>query len=405
MALLPRRDAAWSGNTISMNAPSPNDEEIRDSVHDASLREQARILHSNSDNANLIVGCVLVAALLYVGVDRLVLAIWLELLIVVNLIRSVVARRYRKPEYQENPEAWVRMLSVVALLGGIVWGMPGAMLFFEPGPISAALIVFVLAGVAAAGVAAAAVSVRVYLWFLVPVLAPMAAFFLFTDGFVNKMMGVLVIFFGLVLVKNVRSIETSVTENAALNVKNAALVKELQRLATTDALTGTWNRRKFSELLESEFYRARRYGHSLTVALFDIDHFKAVNDTYGHGAGDACLKAFSDEVVSQIRKSDAWARLGGEEFALMLPDTGSDEAVALCERIRAGVAALRVPHEGHTLNLTVSIGVVACTPADESIQALMSRADEALYQAKNDGRNGVTFLDSPSAELQVIAAE
>ncbi len=387
-----------------MSEPSPNDEELRDSVQGAALREQARILHTNSDNANLIVGCVLVTALLYVGVDKLVLAIWFCLLIVANLVRSVVARRYDLSSYQENPKAWMQLMSAVALLSGLVWGLPGVLLFFNPGPVSAALIVFILAGVAAAGVAAAAVSVGVYLWFLFPVLAPMAAFFLATEGLVNRMMGVLVVFFGLVLVKNVRSIEMSVIENAALNVKNAALVKELQRLATTDSLTGIWNRRKFSELLETEFYRARRYGHSLTVALFDIDHFKTVNDTHGHAAGDACLRAFSDQVLGAIRKSDVWARLGGEEFALMLPDTGSDEAIALCERIRTQVAAREIAYRDRSLKLTVSIGVVACTPADESIDALLNRADAALYRAKDEGRNGVTFLDSPSAELQVIEA-
>jgi diguanylate cyclase (GGDEF)-like protein len=390
-----------------MNDPSANVEENGTSVQDAALRAQARILHSNGDNANLIVGCVLVAALLDVGADRQVLAIWFGLLIAVNLARLVIARRYHAENHQNIPRAWVRLLSLVALAGGVVWGLPGALLFFDPGPVPTVLIVFVLAGVAAAGVAAAAVavSVRVYLWFLIPVLVPMAAYFLFGDGFVDRMIGVLVVFFGLVLVKNVRSIEMSVTENAALNVKNATLVKELQRLATSDPLTGTCNRSKFNELLQSEFYRSRRYAHALTVGLFDIDRFKTINDAHGHGAGDACLKAFSDYVQGQIRRSDVWARLGGEEFALMLPDTGGEEAVALCERIRSGVAALEIPHNDQLLRLTVSIGVVACTPADESIRGLMSRADEALYQSKNDGRNGVTFLDSPSAELQVIAAE
>ncbi|MEQ8697902.1 MAG: GGDEF domain-containing protein, partial [Bauldia litoralis] len=96
--------------------------------------------------------------------------------------------------------------------------------------------------------------------------------------------------------------------------------------------------------------------------------------------------------------------LGGEEFALMLPDTGSEEAIALCERIRTQVAEQEIPYRDRSLKLTVSIGVVACTPADESIDALLNRADAALYTAKDEGRNGVTFLDSPSAELQVIEA-
>ncbi len=160
---------------------------------------------------------------------------------------------------------------------------------------------------------------------------------------------------------------------------------KLREFAEKDALTGTLNRRKFYELLEQEKERAARYGRSLSLIMFDIDHFKAVNDTYGHAAGDRVLKKISSAVTGNIRKSDILGRVGGEEFAVLATETTAESALALAEKIRSAVEAAEHDDAGR---ITVSIGVSAYE-TDLTMDEFVRRADKALYTAKNNGRNRV----------------
>jgi diguanylate cyclase (GGDEF)-like protein len=175
-----------------------------------------------------------------------------------------------------------------------------------------------------------------------------------------------------------------------------ALEQELRRLATTDGLTGVFNRRHFFALAEAE--RARvvrysgvvRYSASCSVLMLDIDHFKAVNDHHGHAAGDAVLKAFAETIAGLLRSSDTFGRLGGEEFAVLLPHTDRDGALNLAERLRLAVAGIRVAVEaGREVAVTTSIGVTRMTMDDRCFDEALRRADAALYAAKAGGRNRV----------------
>lgn len=172
--------------------------------------------------------------------------------------------------------------------------------------------------------------------------------------------------------------------------KNAEL--KLRELALTDPLTGAANRRRFMELASKEIYRANRYQSPVAIALFDLDHFKAINDTYGHDIGDRCLCRFVELIGTTVRQSDLLARHGGEEFTLMLPQTGLDQATALCDRMREQVAGMPVDGVYTTSPtggaITVSAGVVGHRPGD-TIEMILKRADEALYKAKESGRNRV----------------
>ena len=176
-----------------------------------------------------------------------------------------------------------------------------------------------------------------------------------------------------------------------------ALERELTRLARIDPLTSINNRRFFLELCEDEFSRARRYGRPLSVMMLDIDHFKRVNDTYGHAAGDATIQALVVECKVHLRKPDILGRLWGEEFAIAMPETEADECVAAAERIRERLEATSVPFEAHTIHLTVSIGTATLQPSEVSFLALLARADRALYRAKDGGRNLVVREEDPAA--------
>jgi diguanylate cyclase (GGDEF)-like protein len=161
--------------------------------------------------------------------------------------------------------------------------------------------------------------------------------------------------------------------------------RELEVLSVTDRLTGLFNRRKLDEVLDEELIRCRRYGVEFAVILMDIDHFKLVNDTHGHHAGDVVLQAMAQIAREQTRDADALARYGGEEFVIVCRHSGLDGAIANAERVRAAIAAHVFPDVGP---LTASFGVAACCEGD-SAASLVERADAALYRAKAAGRNRV----------------
>ena len=167
------------------------------------------------------------------------------------------------------------------------------------------------------------------------------------------------------------------------------LERELRELATSDPLTGIANRRYFLDQLGEEMYRIDRYGGFAALLMLDLDHFKRINDTWGHAAGDQVLRHFTEQVGGRLRETDLIGRLGGEEFAVLLPETTLESAFSLAERIRRRVSEASVSSEKGEIHYTVSIGVTEIAPADAIPDDPLVRADEALYRAKADGRNRV----------------
>jgi diguanylate cyclase (GGDEF)-like protein len=167
---------------------------------------------------------------------------------------------------------------------------------------------------------------------------------------------------------------------------------ELLHLATTDVLTGVRNRRHFVEVLEQEFARARRYDTPLTILSFDLDFFKRINDGYGHAVGDQALISFAEVAQKGLREMDLLGRIGGEEFAILLPSTPAADALAVAERVRKAVAEISIPTDNGMLKFTTSVGVTQMQSIDSSIDDLLRRADNALYEAKAGGRNRVVTI-------------
>lgn len=163
----------------------------------------------------------------------------------------------------------------------------------------------------------------------------------------------------------------------------------LKELAHRDSLTGVANRRYFFERADAEYARSRRYGRVLSIVMIDIDHFKRINDQYGHFRGDEVLKTLCESTKTQLRESDLLARIGGEEFVLLLAETDLSGACIVAERLRRVTTALRVISEGAEIGWTISLGVATLIPADAAIGDCLKRADDALYRAKAAGRNRV----------------
>ena len=176
---------------------------------------------------------------------------------------------------------------------------------------------------------------------------------------------------------------------AALALKNAELFSKIQHLAILDDLTGVFNRRHFFELGEREFIRAQRYDRPLSVVMFDLDHFKGVNDTYGHAVGDEVLPAIIEYCKSNIREVDILGRYGGDEFTIILPEVDSEEAYNLSERIRGYVASLPIKTEAGQIKITISFGIASLSSETKNFTKLINCADSAMYEAKSKGRNCV----------------
>ncbi|MFZ5808521.1 MAG: sensor domain-containing diguanylate cyclase [Chloroflexota bacterium] len=189
--------------------------------------------------------------------------------------------------------------------------------------------------------------------------------------------------------------------HAALALENARLFQEIQRLAVTDALTGLYNRRYFFERACEECERSCRYHHPVTMIMMDLDHFKSVNDTYGHPAGDVVLQTVSQQTRQALRNTDLAARFGGEEFIFLLPETPLEAGVQTAERLREIISERPIQYNGNNILLTASFGVSGgevefCKlPPPRAVEELIAFCDEALYQAKQAGRNRVSSKVPP----------
>jgi diguanylate cyclase (GGDEF)-like protein len=165
--------------------------------------------------------------------------------------------------------------------------------------------------------------------------------------------------------------------------------EELVYMAMVDPLTSCFNRRHFMNAADVELSRRKRHSYGLVVAVLDVDHFKKINDTYGHEAGDLVLKEIANCCKDTVRFEDTLGRIGGEEFAVLLPEADVDGAYAVLERMREKIAGIKYSHNGHIFQVTVSIGLTEVEYKDVAINNALDRADQALYQAKSKGRDTV----------------
>lgn len=230
--------------------------------------------------------------------------------------------------------------------------------------------------------------------FVIFAIAPQILYYLSTgvasDVLLALLGGIFITFMsinGLGLHKNaVRLLQLN---NELKNAKETA-----ERLAMTDVLSGLNNRRSFFERGESIFNTARRYGHATTVLMLDIDRFKAINDTHGHAAGDEVIKVLAGILRHSVRDSDIVGRIGGEEFAIILPDTNTEAAQDLCERMLNHIRRTAVRTNGLIITYTASIGIASRSEKDHSLDELVAKADQALYLAKKEGRDRTAIYEA-----------
>lgn len=179
------------------------------------------------------------------------------------------------------------------------------------------------------------------------------------------------------------------SSQAAVAIENAKLYEQARHLSLIDPLTELFNMRYFLDFAGLEFERVKRYARTLSVAMVDIDHFKSINDQYGHSMGDQALREISRRIKASIRAVDVIARYGGEEFIILMPETPLDEALAVAERVRQNAAKNLIESDDFTIAVTISLGVAEMKDDAQSLDELIKSADKALYEAKAKGRNRV----------------
>lgn len=188
-----------------------------------------------------------------------------------------------------------------------------------------------------------------------------------------------------------------VTDTSIYQQQLKTLTQELREVSNRDGLTKLFNRRYIEETLSREFSRARRHAHPLAVILTDIDHFKQVNDIHGHLAGDEVLRVISQRLQDSLRDTDILGRYGGEEFLIVLPETGCEGGKVLAERLRRAIEAEPVDVNGTSLQINISLGISELREDCQKYEQLISESDHALYQSKDAGRNQTTVFD-PSTQ-------
>jgi diguanylate cyclase (GGDEF)-like protein len=195
------------------------------------------------------------------------------------------------------------------------------------------------------------------------------------------------------------SLVDAVGRQAGVAIQNSRLYEEIQQVAATDPLTGLYNRRHFYILATQEFNNARRFNQSIAAIMIDIDHFKRVNDTYGHLVGDIVLQNVANRCNESLRESDILCRYGGEEFAILMTGTSLESALQIAERLRKRMVNTTIEIEGKSIPITISLGVAALGPYMHPVtltglEILINRADQALYTSKQNGRNRVTAWEA-----------
>jgi diguanylate cyclase (GGDEF)-like protein len=198
---------------------------------------------------------------------------------------------------------------------------------------------------------------------------------------------------------------TLILQGSATALSKQIQMENLRDAAVVDSLTGCYNRREFENQINRHLAMASRHGHPLSLFMFDLDHFKRINDTHGHLGGDLVLKEISLLVRDNMRTGDVLARYGGEEFIAILPETDKIKAMELADRLRIKIAALRIPHDGNIIRATASFGVSEFTP-NSDMNKIIQDADAMLYKAKLNGRNtvmpGLIKICSPKQEEKQV---
>ena len=323
--------------------------------------------------------------------------VWVLVIASIALFRIGLVIAFKRQQSALAMGVWERLFAYSFILAGLCWGVGGWLLLPEEFAYRAMIFFFVI-GMASSAVAVYSLHVWAVMLTILALVLPATLDFALQDSMPERLMAVAAVLFMIVAYRSLRITNHFVQRSHSLSHELQKAKEHAETLARTDFLTGMNNRRSFYDLCETPFRLARRHGQDLAVILFDIDRFKEINDAHGHAVGDEVIRSLARIVASTGRESDIAGRVGGEEFAILLPQTNARDAQELAERLRERMEQSVVHLDHGEVKFTASFGVVQMGSECESLEALVTAADGAMYQAKERGKNFVFVATPPAPE-------
>lgn len=359
--------------------------------HDESVQaDKLQLLYRQSYPA---VFFSLIVAFLYVNilwdqVNNKSLFIWLGIVIVASLVRLFIFVTYRRQSPEgKNILKWEKPYYISLAVSSIIWGIGLVYLSYNLPFVYQVITYFLLVGMAGSALTVYSALRYLSITTVAFILVPITVRFLFLEQDAALMMSFAVIVFMVSAFRATRVLSDTLHNNYMLTHALSRANEEAEKLASTDMLTGLNNRRAFTDLSNIQIEYCKRYGNPVTAITLDVDHFKNINDKYGHAAGDTALQHLTEILQTITRSSDIIGRIGGEEFAILLINTHVDEAVLVAEKLRNWIADHPVHIGEDCFSMTVSIGVASDN--NYNLELLVNLADKAMYKAKQAGRNKV----------------
>lgn len=371
-----------------------NHTEEASAVPDLSILVQAdklQLLYRQSSPAVLIsiLNAVILVTLLWSVQDHQVLLNWFGFLIVASAVRLLLFYRYHKvAPVGEQVLSWEKPYFITLIVSSLAWGFGSLLIMPADSPVHQALIFYTLIGMSGGAISVYSAHRAMTLTTIASVLLPATGYFFISGNYIFVGMSVGASLFFLSAIRSTGVLSFALQQNFLMTHQLESAKAEAERFARTDVLTGLYNRRAFYEYGKVLANNSLRNKDEIAMIHMDIDNFKLINDKYGHAAGDAALVSIGKILIQRLRKSDVFARIGGEEFGMLLPLTRMPVAAKLAEELRVAIERTPIPFEGKTFSITASFGV---TSGMGDIDTLVRQADLAMYESKNSGRNTVVI--------------
>ena len=336
-------------------------------------------------------GAIMLCWLCWDRFDHQVILIWLVTLAASTLLRlKMFMEWFRCPNAERTPERWERRYWVTLMLSAGIWGVGALAVMPTDDRLSQALVMLFTVGMSVSAVSCYSAYRYMTLGSMGLVLLPCTVWLLFQPSPMQVGVAIAVMVFSTFVVSATRKLSDALEKAFRLTRQMERAHNISTRAAQTDELTGLMNRRAFFERAQVLYAQCRHNQQPLCALMLDMDHFKDINDTYGHQAGDQVLRQIGGVISASFRQADVFGRLGGEEFAVLLPNTSLETARDIAEQLIKTIASLAAePVQG----LTASLGVASTHAQHLDLNGLMNSADKALYQAKASGRNQVAVAE------------
>ncbi|SFB36469.1 diguanylate cyclase [Pseudomonas sp. NFPP24] len=336
-------------------------------------------------------GAMMLCWLCWDRFDHQIIVVWLVMLAASTLLRLKMFREwFRCPNAERTPDRWERRYWITLMLSAGIWGFGALAVMPTDDRLSQALVMLFTVGMSVSAVSCYSAYRYMTLGSMGLVLFPCTLWLLFQPSPMQIGVAIAVLVFSTFVVSATRKLSDALEKAFRLTRQMERAHNISTRAAQTDELTGLMNRRAFFEHAQVLYEQCRHNRQPLCALMMDMDHFKEINDTYGHQAGDQVLRQIGGVISASFRQADVYGRLGGEEFAVLLPNTSLETARAIAEQLIKAISGLSsAPVHG----LTASLGVASTHAQDQDLHGLMNTADKALYRAKALGRNQVAVAE------------